>query len=53
LTADCIFHSPQSLHFIAMPAPIYLKFLAGALTGGIGSVTIAKTPVATNRTRTV
>jgi hypothetical protein len=30
-TADCIFHSPQSLHLIAMPAPIYLKFLAGAL----------------------
>ena len=33
-TADCIFHSPQSLHLIAMPAPIYLKFLAGALADG-------------------
>jgi hypothetical protein len=36
--ADRIFHSPQSLHLIAMPAPIYLKFLAGALTGSVGSV---------------
>ncbi len=37
-TADCIFHSPQSSHLVAIPAPIYLKFLAGALTGGVGSV---------------
>jgi hypothetical protein len=37
-TADCIFHSPQSLHLVPIPAPIYLKFLAGALTGGVGSV---------------
>jgi hypothetical protein len=36
--ADCIFHSPQSSHLVAIPAPIYLKFLAGALTGGVGSV---------------